>query len=135
MKALIDTNIIIDVLTNREPFAERADRIISSCANGRIDGFIAAHTITNLFYILRKAYTADERRTLLKLICSILQVAPVDSEVLTAALEDTSFSDFEDCVQYHCALAQGCDCIITRNIGDYTASAIPVMTPEDVENS
>mgnify|MGYP000839929326 CR=1 FL=1 len=66
MVILVDTNIIIDALANREPYADDAKRIMEKCAAREITGILAAHSIPNLFYILRKNFSQEERRFLLK---------------------------------------------------------------------
>ena len=74
MVILVDTNIIIDALANREPYADDAKRIMEKCAAREITGILAAHSIPNLFYILRKNFSQEERRFLLKNLCEIFQI-------------------------------------------------------------
>ena len=68
-KILIDTNVLLDYLLTREPFYEDARRIVLACVDGRMKGCIAAHSISNMFYILRRDYDAKERRELLAGLC------------------------------------------------------------------
>jgi predicted nucleic-acid-binding protein len=131
MVALIDTNIILDDLINREPFAEIAHQIFKKCADKQFLGFIAGHTIPDIFYILRKDYTAEIRRDMLLGICDTVDVVGVTRAVLIDALTNNSFPDFEDCLQAECAKAVNVDFIITRNIKDFAHSTIPAMTPEE----
>lgn len=71
MIILIDTNIILDVLLKRNPYADEAQIIMTKCANREIIGYLAAHSIPNLFYILRKTYTQKERRRFIKNLCDV----------------------------------------------------------------
>ena len=130
MRILLDTNILIDYLTEREPFCRAAQRIISGCKNRDYDGVVAAHSIVDMFFILRKHFTNSERRKLLLAFCEILQVEAVDREKLQAALENEMFADFEDCLQVECARAMNVDFIITRNPKDYALSDVKILSPE-----
>ena len=94
-KILIDTNVLLDYLLEREPFFEDAKKVILSCTKGSI----AAHTISNMFFILRKDYTAKERRVILSSLCTIFDVEGIDKAKLLSGLANEDFSDFEDCLQ------------------------------------
>lgn len=104
MVILVDTNIIIDALANREPYADDAKRIMEKCAAREITGILAAHSIPNLFYILRKNFSQEERRFLLKNLCEIFQISDLNEKKIVAALENNVFSDFEDGLQEECAV-------------------------------
>jgi predicted nucleic-acid-binding protein len=71
MNILVDTNILLDFLEDREPFNEAADRLFKQCEENRINGYIAVHSIPNIFYVLRKDYTVNERKDMLVGICEI----------------------------------------------------------------
>ena len=131
MHVLIDTNVILDVLEKREPFYRASNDVLSLCASKKIHGFIAFHSVSNIFYILRKRYSAEERRHLLLGILKFLQVANVNHENVRHALERDDFSDFEDCLQDECAAQNHAEYIITRNTNDFSASNIPAVTPSD----
>lgn len=126
-KILIDTNVLIDYLLEREPFFEDAKDVILSCADGKVKGCIAAHSIPNMFFILRKDYSAKERREVLSNLCSIFDVEGIDKAKLLAGLTNEDFSDFEDCLQMECAKSYGADYIVTRNISDYSTSEIKAI--------
>lgn len=91
MVILVDTNIIIDALANREPYADDAKRIMEKCAAREITGILAAHSIPNLFYILRKNFSQEERRFLLKNLCEIFQISDLNEKKIVAALENNVF--------------------------------------------
>ena len=131
MRILIDTNILIDFVSRREPFFVDALKIFELCQQEIVDGAVAAHSIVNMAYILRKDFTPDELRKILLRLCKIFQVEAIDLGKLTAALNDDNFSDFEDCLQTQCALNLRADFIVTRNVKDFAASSIPAVTPEN----
>ena len=81
-KILIDTNVLIDYILEREPFFDDAMRVISSCIDGRVKGYIAAHSISNMFFILRKDFTIKERREILSNLCTIFEVEGIDKSKL-----------------------------------------------------
>lgn len=130
-KILIDTNVLIDYLLERESFFEDAKEVILSCIDGNVKGCIAAHTIPNMFFILRKDFNAKERREVLSNLCSIFDVEGIDKEKLLSGLANEDFSDFEDCLQMECAKSYGADYIVTRNVSDYDTSEIKAIEPKD----
>lgn len=130
MIVLVDTNIILDVFLKREPFKTNAEIILTKCANRQIIGYLAAHSIPNLYYILRKKYTQQERRTLIKNLCIIFRVSDLNLEKIVSAIDNEEFADFEDCLQEECAVDIMADYIITRNPGDFVKSRIKVIEPE-----
>ena len=129
MVVLIDTNIIIDFLLSREPFYTAAADVMIRCANKELTGYIAIHSVPNLWYILRKI-PEIQRRGWLRDICSVLQVAGVSHEDVLRAIDNKTFSDFEDCLQDRCAVRAGASYIVTRNVADFTNSMVPAITPE-----
>ena len=133
-KVLVDTNVLLDYLLIREPFYEYSYKIVSDCVDGKLDGCIAAHSISNMFFILRKDFEIKERREILINICKIFTVEGIDFEKILAGLYNEDFSDFEDCLQMECAKTFGADYIITRNVADYQNSEIPPVTPQEFLN-
>lgn len=130
-KILIDTNVLLDYLLERDPFFENAKKVILSCTEGDTKGCIAAHSISNMFFILRKDYTASERREILSSLCTIFDVEGIDKAKLLAGLANEEFSDFEDCLQMECAKSYGAEYIVTRNVADYSASEIKAILPDE----
>lgn len=130
-KILIDTNVLIDYLLEREPFFEDAKEVILSCVEGDTKGCIAAHSIPNMFFILRKDYNVKERREILSSLCTIFDVEGIDKEKLLVGLSNEDFSDFEDCLQMECAKSYEADYIVTRNINDYAKSEVKAIEPKD----
>ena len=130
-KILIDTNILLDYLLEREPFFEDAKELILTCTEGNTKGCIAAHSISNMFFILRRDYDAKERREVLKNLCMIFDVEGIDKTKLLLGLENEDFSDFEDCLQMECAKSYGAEYIVTRNVSDYSVSDIKAILPSE----
>ena len=131
MRALIDTNVLIDYVSKRFPYYAAAVQIVDACDKSLFDGCIAAHSIPDIFYILRKSVPADERRETLRRLCQIFEVVKLDEEKLLSALNDADFTDFEDCLQSLCALDFHADYIVTRNPKDFARSGIPAITPDE----
>ena len=132
MLVLFDTNIILDVLEKRLPFYDASKAVMESCVSGDVTGYIALHSISNIFYILRKHYSTADRRKLLLNILDLLQVAGADHENVRNALQREDFFDFEDCLQDECAKQIHADYIVTRNINDFSTSSVPAVIPEDL---
>ncbi len=130
MVILVDTNVIIDFLITREPFYKASSEIIKRCADGRLTGYIAFHSISNLWYILRKV-PEDKRREWMLDICSFLRVTGVSHEEVVTAINMKRFRDFEDCLQDRCAKGVEARYIVTRNVSDYDNSVIQAILPED----
>lgn len=131
MDLLIDTNIIIDILQNRPLFVENSQKIISAIKNKQFKGFIAAHSITNLWYILRKTHTQEKRRELILTLLDFFEIVSLSKQKLINALLRKDFLDFEDCLQDECAIEFCADYIITRNPKDFNNAKVSAITPEE----
>ena len=131
MEILIDTNVILDHLESRPAEAENAGKILRLCYQKVCKGYIAAHSITNIFYILRKRFSVTERKKMLLDLCEFIDVVGIQKELIYNALNDNEFDDFEDRLQFECAQFISADYIITRNIDDFPNSYIPVILPKD----
>ena len=132
MVILIDTNVILDHLIPREPFADIAGELLRLCFHQKCRGYIAVHSITNIFYILRKHLSASKRKAMLMELCEFVEVAGIHKKHIIDALADEDFDDLEDCLQAECARMVNADYIVTRNIADFSASPIPAILPEDL---
>lgn len=129
MVLLIDTNILLDYLLKREPFYSDSKKIIEICSSESVDGCIALHTITTLWYILRKV-PDEQRRTALRSLCDLFRVVGTTHDEVLNAIDTADFKDFEDCIQTKCAKTARADYIITRNPDDFKLSEIAVLTPQ-----
>ena len=121
MKIMVDTNIIIDVLLEREPFVNDSYKLLSLCEEHQIDGFVSASSITDN----ELAYKAIGKILEIVKICSV-----TNAEVLTAFQKKAK--DFEDCLVAVCAKSINCDYIVTRNIKDFEEFDIPAIAPADL---
>lgn len=130
MIILVDTNVIIDFLLTREPFYQASSDIMRKCADGELTGYIAFHSVPNLWYILRKV-PEDKRRDWMADVCSFLQVAGVSHDEVLKAIKMKEFGDFEDCLQDKCAKSIGASYIVTRNVKDFSNADIRAISPED----
>lgn len=132
MRCMIDTNIILDVLTQREPFYANSKAVLSLCEDNKLQGFISASTATDIFYIIRKALgSTEEAYKALGHILNIVRVLTVTNEdVNTAFLQKAK--DFEDCLLATCARSNNCDGIVTRNKKDFLTFGVTLYSPEEI---
>jgi len=133
MRVLIDTNVVLDFLQEREPFVENAARIFQQIDAGEIEGVITATTITNIYYILRKFAGDRVARDAIAQILLDLTIAPVNRDILERAIA-LEFADFEDAVQYVCGISHPVDIIVTRDVTGFRAATIPVVLPENCDD-
>ncbi|MDO4507002.1 MAG: PIN domain-containing protein [Spirochaetales bacterium] len=131
MNLLIDTNVLLDVFLQRKPFENHSKRIFKMCVTKKCSGIIAAHSYTNMFYILRKHFEQKDLRKLLLNLSEVFEISCIDKQKIVSSLQRTDFIDFEDCLQEECALEMNGDYIITRNTEDFKNSRIPAVTPEE----
>ena len=132
MRLMIDTNIILDVLLEREPFFEQSAQILKLCEERKIHGFISASTATDIFYLVRKALgSTDEAYTALGNILKIVRILTVTNEDVNKAFLIKA-KDFEDCLLAVCAVSNKCDGIATRNGKDFQSFDIPTFTPNEI---
>lgn len=130
LRILIDTNIILDWLLHREPFHSNAEYIIEKCMSGSVDGYLTAHMMSDLFYILRKRLTVEKRKDLLIFLCDIMDIIFEDKITIRRALCNERWTDLEDGLQMQCADKEKMDYIVTRNIRDFKMSKVLAIEPE-----
>ncbi len=131
MKVLLDTDVILDLVLDRAPFAEDASAIWLAHEEQRITAYIAAITPINVFYIVRKIKGSATAHESVGLLLTTLQICFIDHDVLQQAVH-LKMSDFEDATQVASALTANLDVIVTRNTDDFSASPIPVLTPKEL---
>ena len=134
MKIFLDTNVILDVLTKREPFYIDSSKILTFVNEKIVSGYISAITVNNVYYILRKLKDKDTAKNFIKEILESFETIPLTKDILTQA-NKISTRDFEDGIQYFSALGYGCDFLITRNDKDYPSLGIRIMTPTEFINT
>lgn len=131
MVLLIDTNVLLNYLTKRDdPHLEQSVEIVRMCASGEHSGYIAFHTLSTIWYVLR-GFSDETRRQNLLDICEIFSVAATSQAEILDAISRTNFTDFENCLQDKCAKNVGADYIITCNVRDFENSEIPACTPAE----
>jgi len=130
-KVLIDTNIILDIALQREPFFEDADQIFGKIDEEVIKGFVSASAITDIYYVSRKSCGRERTIAFIRELIDILEVLSVTKANIIDAL-NTDFKDFEDAVQYCVADMNRIDVIVTRNKSDFELSAIKACTPKEL---
>ena len=131
MKVLIDTNIIWDLALIRIPFYDEADEIFSLIEKDKIQGFVSATTVTDIYYILRKQKGKEWTFNFLKRLTNLCQINPINEEIILQALNN-SYKDFEDDIQYYSALANHLDALVTRNLKDFPNSNLLILTPSQL---
>lgn len=130
-RVLIDTNIILDVLLNRKGFLERSIAVLEPLLARQYRGFVAATTLTNMYYIVRRVSgRTEEAMMAVNKTLQWCEVAPVNREVLDAA-RSSSMTDFEDAVQAAAAKDFNIDIVITRDKTGFHHCGLQVYTPEE----
>ena len=127
-KIFIDTNIVLDLLGKRDPFYEDAAELFSLADRAKVELYVSSLTIANSNYVLSKLKNAKEARAILLKFKILVVVLELNDKIIELSLNDDSFKDFEDGLQYYTALESQSDVIITRNLNDFKSSRIPIMT-------
>ncbi len=130
-RLLIDTNIVIDLLSKRKEFYYEAAALFSLADKRFLTLTVSSLTFANTNYILSKLKSQKESRTILRKFKVLAETLSLDDKITELALNDEKFKDFEDGLQYYSAIENQIDIIITRNQKDFKASKIPVMTAKE----
>ena len=131
MKILIDTNVILDVLMERKPFAENAAKIFKLCEVKKIAGYISALSVPNIVYIMRKELDAEKISEILRQLSLIFSFVDLKAADLIKASE-LNFGDYEDALQSVAAGRIHADYIVTRNVKDFNGSKVMAVKPEEL---
>lgn len=129
-RLFLDTNIVLDLLGERDPFYLPAAKIASLSDRGEIDIVVSALTYSTVYYVLSKFEGKEVAREKVRKFKVLAQTADLTDQIIDKALL-SKFKDLEDALQYYCALGQQCNLIITRNGGDFKNSEIPVLGPDE----
>ena len=132
MVILVDANVIIDYVASRELFYRDAYKIMEMCYSKKVEGYMAFHSVSIIWYILRK-FIPDgaERRIWMRKILQMVQVTGASHDQVAKAVEMENFRDFEDCLQNKCAETVNAQYIVTNNLKDFNESTIQAITPLD----
>lgn len=128
----LDTNILIDYVLFRGDEALAAEYIFECSMNGDIDLYIAAHSLTDMFYILRKEYSSSERKMIIRNLCALCRVVPISAENIEKAVLAGFSDDLEDSIQIQCAVESGCDYLVTRDAELFSESPVRVVLPHEL---
>jgi predicted nucleic acid-binding protein len=131
-KVFLDTNIIVDLITDRKPFSKYSIEIFKKAEEKKIKLFTSSHSIATTHYLLKKYLEEKNLRDVLYNLLDYVTVIAVDTDVLKKGLR-SKHKDFEDSIQIYCASSvEKIDCIVTRNIKDFRDSEILVLTPDEL---
>jgi predicted nucleic acid-binding protein len=128
-RLLVDTNVALDVLLDRQPHAESSTAIWAAAETGPVEGFLAAHAITTIHYLIEREVGSVKAKQLIALILRVFRVATVDSTVIEQALR-LPVADFEDAVTAAAARGSECEYIVTRDPKGFRGSPVRVLAPE-----
>ena len=134
MKVLFDTNVILDVLLDREPFVHDSLYLLSRVEQSQITGIVCATTITTIHYLVSRTVSANQALRHINSLLSLFVIAPVNRIVLENALQ-SKFNDFEDAVIHEAARHAGAKYIVTRNSIDFKKSNLVVFEPLELVNA
>ena len=130
MRALLDTDVILDLVLDRTPFVADAEALVEAHEQGRFVAYIAPITPVNVFYVVRKIKGAVVARDAVTAVVEGFSICPLDRTVLQSA-NGLPLADFEDAVQLAAALGSSLDAIVTRNVADHTGAALPIYSPDE----
>ena len=130
MTLLIDANIVLDVLQNRESFVKESAMIWKLCETEQAKGYISTLSFANIMYILRKELTSDKIEEVYHKLCLIFEFADFSSSILSKAVE-MNWKDFEDAVQLFAAIESHSDYLVTRNGKDFSTGYLSILSPND----
>ena len=131
MKALIDTNVIVDALASRKPWKESAEKIFLMAANQVMAAYITASSATDIYYLVRKyLHSTEQAKQVMGKLYSFMGILMVTGDECVDALA-SAVSDYEDAVIERTAAKAEMDCIITRNVKDYQDGIVKALLPDD----
>ena len=128
MRVLLDTNVLMDVLLERELFVNESVQVFDQVVRGAVTGLICATTVTTIFYLTSREVGGEEVMRHIQKLMNLYEIAPVTRSVLDAAITSNS-PDFEDAVLAEAAHQAGAQAIITRNLKDFAKSPVRAYTP------
>lgn len=129
-RILVDTNIVLDLLAERKEFIVEVQELFTLSDKKELKLYVSSLTFANTYYILSQQMKLTNARKTLRKFKVLVKVLPMDDKIIDLSLE-SDFNDFEDAIQYHTAIENGLDIIITRNLKDFKTAKIPVLTAND----
>lgn len=134
MRVLFDTNVLIDVLLNRQPFVFHSTYAWDRVSRNEVTGIVTASALPTIAHLLKKRYRTEEIISALTELVAVFEIARVDGDVIAAALASMraqSFTDLEDAVQHAAAEAAHAEAIVTRNARDFAGARLAAYTPDE----
>lgn len=132
MRILIDTNIVLDFLLQREPFSQETELLFQAIDAGEVVSYVTATTLTDIFYISRRhTRSIEQARQAVSETLIVMMICPIDRAVLESAF-NSGLADFEDAVQIFGAITQGLEAIVTRDAQGFLSSSIPVLSIQEL---
>jgi len=131
LRILFDTNVVLDVLLDREPFADVATKLFEKVENGALAGYICATTVTTIHYLVSKALGGERSQVEIEKLLSLFEIAPVNRAVIEMALKN-KIADFEDAILCESARHVEANGIVTRNVRDFRKSDLTVYDPTEL---
>lgn len=133
MRILIDTNVALTYVSGREDrYADEVVRIMRLCAEEKLEGALAVHSLSTIWYVTRQL-PEPVRREWIRQLCVLLEVAGASNEAVLSAIDNTAFRDFEDALQDCCAAQADADYIVTANVRDFSGhSSVKAVTPSEL---
>ena len=129
--SLIDANVIINFITKRDdPYKNECCEVMKLCTESMFDGYIAFHSLSIIWYVVKKQETEERARAWLKDICEVLTITGATQKQVKEAIEKSEFRDFEDCLQDECAAHVNAEYIVTCNLKDFQQAKTMAVTPD-----
>ena len=131
MRVLVDTNVIIDWLLNRVKNGKDAETAMRYIIAGNAEGYVTSHSLTDLYFCIRKEFSKQDRQKLLRFIVSKFHIISENEIDFKTVLLEEDLADLEDSLQMQCAKKENLDYIITENIRDFMNSSVKVLSTND----
>ncbi len=131
MKLLFDTNVILDVVLDREPYVRDSAFLLDLVSIGKVQGLISAISITTIYYIITKNNSKRVATNTVKKLIQLFEIAKVDRLIIEKAFL-LKFKDFEDAVIHESAYECNAEAIVTRNQKDFKASKLRIYDPKEL---
>jgi len=131
MNVFIDTNVLMDVLLERQPFVKDSRKVWFLAERGKLRGLVSVLSFPNIYYIVGRVRGAEAAMAMMTMLRDTFTPVALDEQILNQAM-DASLPDFEDAIQYYSALRADAGCLLTRNADDFPQSdALPVLSPAE----
>lgn len=127
-KVFLDTNIILDYILSRESATVSAEQAFQASIDGEIECYVAAHSLTDVFYIVRHEYNIATRKLIINSLCSLCNIVAIDEKTIEAAINDKRFNDFEDALEMACAEKCEANLFLTRDKKGFKNSKIKIAS-------